>query len=78
MHCTANGFLDKAVPADLLRKVYETAAMAPTSMNTQPTRYVFLTTPQAKERLMPALMPGNVPQVQSAAVTVEVLALFAN
>lgn len=67
---TANGFLDKPVPADLLRKVYETAAMAPTSMNTQPTRYVFIASPQARERLMPALTPGNVDKTRSAPVTV--------
>jgi nitroreductase len=67
---TANGFLDKPVPAELLRRIYATAAMAPTSMNTQPTRYVFLSTPAAKERLMPALMPGNVDKTRSAPVTV--------
>lgn len=67
---TANGFIDKPVPADLLAKVYETASMAPTSMNTQPTRYVFITTPAARERLMPALMPGNVDKTRTAPVTV--------
>ncbi|MFD0668772.1 malonic semialdehyde reductase [Ramlibacter sp. MAHUQ-53] len=67
---SANGFIDKAVPAELLRKVYETASMAPTSMNTQPTRYVFLTTPAAKERLIPTLSPGNVDKTRSAPVTV--------
>ena len=53
---TANGFLDQAVPAALLEEVYQLAAMGPTSMNAQPARYVFLTTPEAKARLMPALM----------------------
>ncbi|MGA1167715.1 MAG: nitroreductase family protein, partial [Burkholderiaceae bacterium] len=52
---TANGFTDKPVSADLLRQVYDLAKMGPTSMNTQPTRYVFLTTPEAKAKLMPAL-----------------------
>ena len=67
---TANGFIDKPVPADLLRKVYELAAMAPTSMNTQPTRYVFLTSAAAKERVMPALAPANVDKTRSAPVCV--------
>lgn len=67
---TANGFTDQPVPAQLLREIYELARMGPTSMNTQPTRYVFLTTPEAKARLMPALMPGNVDKTQSAPVTV--------
>ena len=67
---TANGFLDQPVPTALLRQAYDIAKMGPTSMNTQPTRYVFLTTPQAKERLMPALSPGNVDKTRSAPVTV--------
>lgn len=67
---TANGFTDKPVPAELLKEVYDLAKMAPTSMNTQPTRYVFLTTPAAKARLTPALMPTNVDKTASAPVTV--------
>ncbi len=67
---TANGFIDKPVPASLLKEVYDLAKMAPTSMNTQPTRYVFLTTAAAKERLIPALMPTNVDKTKSAPVCV--------
>lgn len=67
---TANGFLDKPVDPALLQQAYDLAKMAPTSMNTQPTRYVFITTAQAKARLMPCLMPGNVEKTQSAPVTV--------
>lgn len=67
---TANGFLDKPVPVSLLQEAYELAKMAPTSMNTQPTRYVFITTPEAKARLMPTLAPGNVDKTKSAPVTV--------
>jgi nitroreductase len=67
---TANGFLDKPVASELLKRVYELAAMAPTSMNTQPTRYVFLNSPAARERLLPAMMPGNLDKTRSAPVTV--------
>jgi len=67
---TANGFLDKPVAPELLREAYDLARMAPTSMNTQPTRYVFITTPEARARLLPTLMPGNVAKTQSAPVTV--------
>ena len=67
---TANGFTDKPVPAELLRQAYELAKMGPTSMNTQPTRYVFLTSATAKARLLPALSAGNVDKTQSAPVTV--------
>ena len=67
---TANGFLDKPVPLSLLQEAYALAKMAPTSMNTQPTRYVFLTTPEARARLLPALSPGNLDKTKSAPVTV--------
>lgn len=67
---TANGFIDKAVPAELLHKVYDLAKMGATSMNCQPTRYVFLTTPAAKERVLSAMSPGNVDKTKSAPVTV--------
>ncbi|WP_077033375.1 malonic semialdehyde reductase [Pelomonas sp. KK5] len=65
---TPNGFIDKPVSIELLREIYELTKMGPTSMNTQPTRYVFLTTEAAKARLMPALMPGNVQKVRQAPV----------
>ena len=67
---SANGFLEKPVPMSLLQEVYEIARMGPTSMNTQPARYVFLTSPQARARVLPALKPGNVDKAKSAPVTV--------
>lgn len=67
---TANGFLDKPVPVSLLREVYDIAKMGATSMNSQPTRYVFLNTPEARARLIPALSPGNVDKTKTAPVTV--------
>ncbi|MBI2746086.1 MAG: malonic semialdehyde reductase [Burkholderiales bacterium] len=67
---TANGFLDKPVPLALLQEAYDIAKMAPTSMNTQPTRYVFLNSPEARARLKPALSPGNLDKTMAAPVTV--------
>ena len=67
---TANGFIDKPVPDSLLRQVYDIARMGPTSMNTQPTRYVFLHSPEARARLLPALSPGNLDKTRVAPVTV--------
>ncbi|MBX6317380.1 malonic semialdehyde reductase [Pigmentiphaga sp.] len=66
---TQNGWLDKPVSDDLLRQIYEIAKMGPTSMNCQPMRVVFLRTPEAKARLIPALSPGNVDKVKAAPVT---------
>jgi 3-hydroxypropanoate dehydrogenase len=67
---TANGFLDRPVPDNLLRQVYELAAWGPTSMNTQPARYVFVRTAQGKAKLKDCLMPGNVDKTMLAPVTV--------
>lgn len=66
---TANGFTDRPVPDELLKQVYELAAWAPTSMNSQPARYVFIRTAEGKARLKPALSPGNVEKTMSSPVT---------
>jgi 3-hydroxypropanoate dehydrogenase len=58
------------VPLELLKEVYELARFGPTSANSSPARFVFITTPQAKERLRPALSPGNVEKTMTAPVTV--------
>ena len=67
---THNVWLSRPVPPELLRQGYELAAFGPTSANTSPARFVFLTTPQAKERLRPALAPLNVDKTMAAPVTV--------
>lgn len=67
---TANGFLDTPVPAALLQEVYAIASMGATSMNTQPTRYVFLNSTASRARLLPALSPGNLEKTRTAPVTV--------
>jgi 3-hydroxypropanoate dehydrogenase len=58
------------VPIALLKEVYELARFGPTSANSSPARFVFITTPEAKERLRPALAPGNVEKTMTAPVTV--------
>src|SRR6202171_5268796 len=61
--------LPEPVPVELLRKAYELARLGPTSANSSPARFVFLTTPEAKARLLPALSPGNVDKTRTAPVT---------
>ncbi|MEZ5936513.1 MAG: malonic semialdehyde reductase [Alphaproteobacteria bacterium] len=65
---SANRFTDRAVDHELLRQLYDLMKWGPTSMNSCPARLCFLTTPEAKARLMPALSAGNVQRVQSAPV----------
>lgn len=66
---THNVWLDRSVSAQVLRELYELLKYGPTSANTCPMRVVFLTTPQAKERLRPALTPGNLDKTMTAPVT---------
>jgi 3-hydroxypropanoate dehydrogenase len=68
---THNEWLPEPVSPELLRHVYDLAALGPTSANSTPARYVFLTTAKAKERLRPALSPANVEKTMAAPVTVE-------
>ncbi len=67
---TVHAFQPQAVSDDTIRQLYDLFKWGPTAFNGQPARYVFVRSDAAKARLIPALSPGNVPQVQSAAVTV--------
>lgn len=67
---TFNAWLDKPVTDEQLRQLYDVVKWAPTSANSNPTRFVFLRTKTAKERLKPSLSPGNVDKAMSAPVTV--------
>ncbi|HEV2960773.1 MAG TPA: malonic semialdehyde reductase [Candidatus Angelobacter sp.] len=58
------------VSGDLLHRVYDLTRLGPTSANSCPARFVFLTTPEAKQRLRPALAPTNVEKTMTAPVTV--------
>lgn len=66
---THNGWQDKPVSVDLLRQVFDLAKMGPTSANCSPMRVVFVSTPAGKERLKPALAPGNLDKTMAAPVT---------
>jgi 3-hydroxypropanoate dehydrogenase len=66
---THNGWLDKPVTDETLRQLYDLAKWGPTSANVSPARIVFLRSREAKERLRPALAPGNVDKTMMAPVT---------
>jgi 3-hydroxypropanoate dehydrogenase len=67
---THNRWLDKPVSDATLRRLYDTLRWAPTSANSNPARFVFIRTKEGKERLRPALAPGNVDKTMAAPVTV--------
>ncbi len=62
-------FQDRPVSDDLLEKIYSMARMAPTAWNTGPMRIAFVKSPEAREKLLTALSPGNVDKTKSAPVT---------
>jgi len=66
---THSAWLDRPVDDALLRRIYETARMAPTGGNMQPMRVVFVKSAAAKARLKPTLAPGNVDKTMAAPVT---------
>ncbi|NTF33641.1 malonic semialdehyde reductase [Rhizobium skierniewicense] len=65
-----NGWSDKPVSDALLRDVYDLTKMAPTSANCCPGRFVFVRSPEAKEKLKPSLSSGNLEKTMTAPVTV--------
>ena len=65
---THNAFVEKSVPDELLRRAVDLAKMGPTSANQSPLRLVFLRSRAAKERLAPALSPGNLEKTLAAPV----------
>ncbi|MFA8440806.1 malonic semialdehyde reductase [Yoonia sp.] len=60
---------DRPIADDLLHELYEIMINGPTSMNTLPARFVFVKTPEGKERLAKSLKPQNVPKMMGAPVT---------
>lgn len=67
---THSHWTDAPVPDELLCRIYELTRMAPTSANCSPGRFVFVRTPEAKQRLAPALSKGNLDKTLAAPVTV--------
>ena len=60
---------DTPVSDDLLHQIFDIMKMGPTSMNTCPSRIIFVRSVAGKERLAKALKPANVPKVMTAPIT---------
>jgi len=67
---THSVWLDKPVSDVLLQALYDLLRWGPTTLNSGPARLVFLRSPEAKQRLLPALSPGNRDKTLAAPVTV--------
>jgi 3-hydroxypropanoate dehydrogenase len=67
---TQNGWTDAPVSDEDLHQLYDLLKFGPTSANSSPARFVFLRTAEAKQRLVPALSPGNVEKTLAAVVAI--------
>lgn len=65
---TAYSFTDEPVTDEQLAQIYELMRHAPTAMNSQPLRALFVRSAEAKARLLPLLAEGNRPKSESAPV----------
>lgn len=65
-----NQWTDQPVTDEEIKAVFDLMKWAPTSANCSPSRFVFIRSDDAKEKLRPFLLPGNVDKTMSAPVTV--------
>ena len=67
---TQNKWTDQPVTDAELEAIFDLVKMGPTSANCSPARFVFVRTPEGKEKLKPALSAGNLEKTMTAPVTV--------
>lgn len=67
---TQNGYKPDPVSDDTLRQLYDLMKFGPTAANSTPARLVFVRSPEAKDKLLSCVSPGNVNKVREAPVTV--------
>ncbi|HEY3850903.1 MAG TPA: malonic semialdehyde reductase [Steroidobacteraceae bacterium] len=65
-----NRWTADTVPEKTLRALYDLLKLGPTSANCSPARFVFVSSPAAKAKLVGCVSPGNVVKVEQAPVTV--------
>lgn len=67
---TQNGYLDRPLPDEQLRELYELMKWGPTAANSGPARFVFVRSAEARIQLLTCMSPGNQQKVREAPVTV--------
>jgi 3-hydroxypropanoate dehydrogenase len=67
---TQNGYKPEPVSDDTQRQLYDLMKFGPTAANSTPARLVFVRSPEAKDKLLGCVSPGNVNKVREAPVTV--------
>jgi len=69
---TQNKWQDKPIAEETLRALYELMKWGPTSANSSPARFIFITSDDGKAKLKQTLSPGNIEKTMTAPVTVVV------
>jgi 3-hydroxypropanoate dehydrogenase len=64
-----NRWTGEPVPDHTLHELYELLKFGPTSANSNPARFVFVKSAEAKAKLVACVSPGNVVKVEQAPVT---------
>jgi nitroreductase len=67
---TRNGWTDQSVPEALIRELYELLRMGPTSANACPARFVWVRSPEGKQRLSDLASETNKAKILEAPWTV--------
>jgi 3-hydroxypropanoate dehydrogenase len=67
---TRNGWSDAAVTPQDMRAIYDLAKMGPTSANISPARFVWVASPEGRDKLAALAISSNAPKIRQAPVTV--------
>lgn len=67
---TRNGWVEEALAETTIREIYDLAKFGPTSANISPARFVWVATPEGKEKLAALAMPSNGDKIRKAPITV--------
>ena len=66
---THNGFSPEPIPETKLRELYDLLKWGPTSANCSPARFIFVSSTEAKDKLVPCMSVGNQAKTREAPVT---------
>lgn len=69
-HRTHNAWQDRKVEDSVLETLYDAVRFGPTSANCSPARFIFVRSPEGKEKIAAAVSGGNHAKTISAPVTV--------
>lgn len=67
---TRNGWVEEPLEDGVIQRIYDLAKFGPTSANISPARFVWVTSPEAKEKLAALATPGNGVKIRQAPATV--------